>query len=199
MKYLLTLASALLLFVACGSDDNSTTPSGPSTDSEASRAVMIYMAAENNLTVIDIANNSGHRYLKEDLKEIGVPKIVFTFANSWTFGNLMGYEDFGSAFFRKNISEMTEEEREEKDPYYYLEKNRTELAARLSAYLIHGDSDMTIPLPSSVRLQRALAEVLGEEKVFFRIEPGMGHASDPLYATPILEEIDAFIRSSNGK
>ena len=137
--------------------------------------------------------------LKEDLKEIGVPKIVFTFANSWTFGNLMGYEDFGSAFFRKNISEMTEEEREEKDPYYYLEKNRTELAARLSAYLIHGDSDMTIPLPSSVRLQRALAEVLGEEKVFFRIEPGMGHASDPLYATPILEEIDAFIRSSNGK
>ena len=97
--------------------------------------------------------------LKEDLKEIGVPKIVFTFANSWTFGNLMGYEDFGSAFFRKNISEMTEEEREEKDPYYYLEKNRTELAARLSAYLIHGDSDMTIPLPSSVRLQRALAEL----------------------------------------
>lgn len=70
MKYLLTLATALLLFVACGSDDNSTTPSGPSTDTEAARAVMIYMAAENNLTVINIANNSGHRYLKEDLKEI---------------------------------------------------------------------------------------------------------------------------------
>ena len=133
--------------------------------------------------------------LEEDLKAIGLPKLVFTFANSWTFGNLMGYEDYGSAFFRKNISQMTEAELNERDPLFYLEKNSRELSGRLDAYLIHGDSDITIPLPSSIRLEKAFAETLGEEHVFLRIESGMGHASDPLYKDAVLAEVDEFIKS----
>ncbi len=133
--------------------------------------------------------------LSADLKEIGLPKLVFTLANSWTFGNLMGYEDFGSTFFHKNISEMTETERNERDPLYYLTKNREEISKRLNAYLIHGDSDMTIPLPSSIRLEKAFTDAMGKDRVFLRIEPGMGHASDPLYREDILTEIDGYIRS----
>lgn len=59
MKYLLTLASVLLLFSACSKDDSDTA------DTKASRAVMIYMAGENNLTL-----NNNIRYLNNDLKEI---------------------------------------------------------------------------------------------------------------------------------
>ena len=61
MKYLLILVSALTLITACSHDDESE----PFTEKKATRAVMIYMAGENSLTV-----NNGVRYLSEDLEEI---------------------------------------------------------------------------------------------------------------------------------
>ena len=62
MKYLLTLISTLLLFASCEKKEDD----GPVfTKKEASRAVMIYMAGENNLTA-----TGGVRYLKNDLDEI---------------------------------------------------------------------------------------------------------------------------------
>lgn len=60
MKYLLTLASVLLLFSACSSDDTA-----DFTNTKSTRAVMVYMAGENSLT---LTNNN--RFLNNDLKEI---------------------------------------------------------------------------------------------------------------------------------
>ncbi len=60
MKYILTLMSALLLFVSCDDGDNSG-------NQKASRAVLIYMAGENNLTYHP---TSGTKTLKFDLEEI---------------------------------------------------------------------------------------------------------------------------------
>ena len=60
MKHLLALVAVLLLFSACSKEDSS-----DMADAKASRAVMIYMAGENNLTV-----NDGKRYLHLDLEEI---------------------------------------------------------------------------------------------------------------------------------
>lgn len=50
-----------------------------------------------------------------------------------------------------------------------------------------------VPLASSQRLYSCLAEVLGQDHVSFRIEPNMGHASDPLYADTVLSEIDEWM------
>jgi len=61
MKYFLSLISAILLFTACSKDDD-----GPAFErTKASRAVLIFMAGENNLTY-----DSGHRFLKDDLLEM---------------------------------------------------------------------------------------------------------------------------------
>lgn len=60
MKHLLTLIVSLLLLTACNNDDQS-----PSPQPKATRAVMVYMAGENNLTV-----HNSIRYLQNDLKEI---------------------------------------------------------------------------------------------------------------------------------
>jgi len=61
MKYVLSFISAMLLFTACSKDDD--VPAFERT--KATRAVLIYMAAENNLTY-----NNGIRFMKNDLEEI---------------------------------------------------------------------------------------------------------------------------------
>lgn len=61
MRYLFILLSALTLMTACSHDDES----DPVTDKKATRAVMIYMAGENNLT-----EYQGVKYLSKDLDEI---------------------------------------------------------------------------------------------------------------------------------
>ena len=77
--------------------------------------------------------------------------------------------------------------------FYYLEKNAAELG-ELSVYLIHGDADITVPIPSSNRLYEACCSTLGEDSIQYRVVPDMGHASDPLYSDEILSEIDAFLQ-----
>jgi len=60
MKYFLTLIGTLLLMTACHKNDDP-----DFTELTATRAVLIYMAGENNLTI-----TSGTRYLQYDLEEI---------------------------------------------------------------------------------------------------------------------------------
>ena len=60
MKYFLTLIGTLLLMTACHKNDDS-----DFTELTATRAVLIYMSGENNLTV-----ESGIRYLQYDMDEI---------------------------------------------------------------------------------------------------------------------------------
>lgn len=130
--------------------------------------------------------------LDADLKEIGLSRLFFNLANGWVKGNLDGYEDFASFWLRRNISEMTPEERQAADPFWYLEKNWADLQD-LAVWLIHGDADITVPIPSSNRLYASMGEVLDPERVVYRVVPHMGHASDPLYADSILAEIEAWM------
>ena len=131
--------------------------------------------------------------LDDDLKAIGLPRIVYTLANNWMIGKIDGYEDFASYWFRKNVSEMSEGERNAMDPYYYIDKNR-DVVSELSVWMIHGDCDMTIPYLSSVRLYNHLSEIIDQDDIHFTLEPDMGHASDPLYSDDILSQIDDFIK-----
>jgi len=65
MKYLLTLMSVLLMFAACNKDDDNKPNEPDFTKVKAKRAIMIYMAGENNMTVY-----SGFRALQEDIAEM---------------------------------------------------------------------------------------------------------------------------------
>lgn len=132
----------------------------------------------------------------EDWEELGIPKPVRDIANSWASPDLlMGYEDFESAWFRKNVSEMTEEERNVYDPHYYIGKNSLE---GLDVWIIHGDADITVPYLHSTRLYDELAAKLGEDRVSLTIVPGMGHASDKLYSDEVLAQIEAFLAEHLG-
>ena len=96
-----------------------------------------------------------------------------------------------SYWHRKNISAMTREELSECDPHYYIEKNDL---TGLAAWIIHGDADITVPYLHSERLASTLTEKLGADKVSYELVPGMGHASDPLYAEEVLDRLDAFMK-----
>lgn len=61
MKYFFTLLGTLLLIVSCHKDD-----APEFTKQKAERAVMIYMAGENNLT----KSGNGKRYLNSDIQEM---------------------------------------------------------------------------------------------------------------------------------
>jgi len=129
---------------------------------------------------------------KQDWKQLGIPEIVVSIANSWADKkSLEGFEDMDSYWHRKNISAMTREELSECDPNYYIEKNDL---TGLSAWIIHGDADITVPYLHSERLARKLTEKLGADKVSYELVPGMGHASDPLYAEAVLDRLDAFMK-----
>ena len=168
-------------------------------DDEFNDLPFIGQTEENNPSARTdvLINYYGHVEMNDsaaDLKAIGLPKPVYMIANNWMIGKTGGYEDFASYLLRKNVSEMTQDERNAVEPSYYLEKNASELSERLAAWTIHGDCDITVPLPVSQRLQERLEPILGENAQL-RVEPGMGHASDPLYADDILAEVDEFIRA----
>lgn len=128
----------------------------------------------------------------EEWKELGIPGVVWDIANGWVSGDaLEGFEDIHSFWYRKNVSEMTPEEYAVTDPYHYIDENDL---SGLSAWIIHGDCDITVPYLQSEKLAERLSEKLGEDAVSYHLIPGMGHASDPLYSDEILGQIDEFLR-----
>ena len=126
-----------------------------------------------------------------DWKLLGIPRFIITLANSWIEGdNLMGFESVESFWARKNFSEMTAEEKAVLDPYTYLAENDVR---DLAVWIIHGDCDITVPYVESLRIAEAYQQ-LGAKAVKVHLVPGMGHASDPLYADEILSGLDTFLQ-----
>ncbi|MDO5107469.1 MAG: alpha/beta hydrolase [Coriobacteriaceae bacterium] len=126
-----------------------------------------------------------------DWEQLGIPQVVLDVANSWASPDLlMGYEDFESAWFRRNVSEMTPEEKAVYDPHAYIDANDL---SGLSVWIIHGDADITVPYLHSTRLAEHLSQKLGEDAVSLTLVPGMGHASDPLYSDEVLEGLESYL------
>ena len=132
----------------------------------------------------------------DDWKALGIPRVVVRLASSWLDHSLIeGYESFDSYWMRKNISEMSKEEFDATDIYTYLKKNDL---TDLSAWLIHGDCDITVPVVESERLFAALQEKDGIGEVEFQVVHGMGHASDPLYSDELLSQLKDFMDRNLG-
>lgn len=132
--------------------------------------------------------------IQKDLAAIGLPGFIYQIANSWISADEMeGFDSFESYWLRKNVSEMTPEERAVSDPYTYIEKNLPGNSG-LSVWIVHGDCDITVPCPQSDRLNEKLAGILGADRVTYRMIPDMGHASDPLYSDDELGLLEAYLR-----
>lgn len=131
-----------------------------------------------------------------DWEALGIPDIVYRVANSWISGDVLsGYENVESFWMRKNTSEMTEKEMSCIDPHHYIKKN--ELTG-LSAYIVHGDCDITVPYLHSERLYEALRGKLGDDSTVFHLVPGMGHAADSLYSDEMLADLKHYLDEKLG-
>ena len=131
----------------------------------------------------------------EDWKALGIPPVIFSIANSWLTGDtLQGFETVESFWNRKNVSEMTAEELAVIDPYTYLYENDL---SDLAVWIVHGDCDITVPYVESERIAEAFRQQ-SAKAVELQIIPGMGHASDPLYADELLAPLADFMREQLG-
>ena len=129
-----------------------------------------------------------------DWKELGIPRAVIDIANSWIDKSaLEGYSSVEAYWLRKEIDEMSEEERNAFDPHWYLDENLSP-ESRPAVLIVHGDCDITVPYLQSKRLYDHLVRKIGEERTEFLLVPGMGHAADMLYSDEMLAKVDAFIQ-----
>ena len=131
--------------------------------------------------------------MTDDFNTLGIPQIVCDIGNYWISDDvLQGFESLESLWRRKNLSEMTPQELAYSDPYTYINKNINK-NTDLAVWIIHGDCDITVPYLQSQRLYNKLTELMGTDRVVFQLMPGMGHASDPLYADDVLAQIKTFM------
>lgn len=131
----------------------------------------------------------------KDIAEIGLPSKIYQIANSWAnAGVTQGFENVESFWMRKNLSEMTEEERAVINPHTYIEENLTP-DSDLSVWIVHGDCDITVPYLQSSRLNDKLTGILGADRVTYRLVPNMGHASDPLYSDEELGLLETYLKN----
>ena len=131
---------------------------------------------------------------QKDLAAIGLPKFIYQIANSWISADDMeGFGSFESYGLRKDVSQMTAEELAVSDPYTYIEKNLPG-NRDLSVWIVHGDCDITVPYLQSERLSGRLGDLLGADRVTFRLVPNMGHAGDPLYSGEELGLLEAYLK-----
>jgi len=156
--------------------------------------------AENVSAKVDVVvNYYGHIDnigADADWAQLGIPQAVLDIANSWITGDvLQGYDDIQSFWNRKNVSEMTQEEYAVGDPHHYIQNNDL---TGLSIWIVHGDSDLTVPYLQSERLAAELRERLGDGAVSYHLIPGMGHASDPLYSDELLGQLKDYLDQTMG-
>lgn len=141
--------------------------------------------------LVDYYGHIDNEGAKEDWKVLEIPDLVLNIANSWVRGDVLeGYENVESFWMRKNISEMSQEEKQIADPHWYIDQNDL---TGLNAWIIHGDADITVPVLQSVRLAEHLERKKGIGNVELTIVPGVGHAGDMLYSDDVLEKLKEYL------
>jgi acetyl esterase/lipase len=131
----------------------------------------------------------------EQYKEIGIPKLIRWLADGWLNDITKGTDanSVEEVWIGKNAEDMTEEERETYGvPYYARENWNTN--TDLKVVILHGDADITVPYLQSENFAKLSEELLGENRVSYRLMHNYGHAADGFYSDEtidwILEEVD---------
>jgi acetyl esterase/lipase len=131
----------------------------------------------------------------EQFEEIGIPKLIRWLADGWlndiTKGT--GANSVEEVWIGKNAEDMTEEELETYGVPYYARENWN-ANTDLKVVILHGDADITVPYLQSENFAKLAGELLGEDRVSYRLMHNYGHAADGFYSDEtidwILEEVD---------
>lgn len=131
----------------------------------------------------------------DDWKQLGIPLFIIDIANSWLHTDVLeGYSDVESFWLRKETGEMTNDELEASNLYYYVEKNLDDKSS-IKFWIAHGDCDLTVPIMQSERFYSALCDAIGEDNVTFKVVHTAGHAGDIMYSEKELSQIKEYLNS----
>ena len=133
--------------------------------------------------------------MSPDFRALKIPPWINTLANAGLSVKEMkqsGFTRFDDFFIRKKTMEMTPEERASYSPVSYVPFLKPD---ELSVIIVHGDTDITVPLLQSKRLEQALSTVLGEERLRAIYPHGRKHADDRLFTDAFLGQLDSQIKA----
>lgn len=132
--------------------------------------------------------------MSPDFRALQIPPWINKLANAGLYVKEMrqsGFSRFEDFFIRKVTSEMTPEERAAYSPVSYVPSLKPDA---LSVIIVHGDTDITVPVLQSKRLEQALSAVLSEDRLLAIYPHGRKHADDRLYTDAFLEQLDRQIK-----
>ncbi len=146
-------------------------------------------------TLIDYYGVVDMAHVEADWEEVGLPYIVYRIANNWAMGYMkeVGATTIEGAWIGKEFSEMTQEEIDACTPLYYLQLH-ADLNRDLNVWICHGNSDITVPVPQSVRLY-TLAQEVGCRQTVIDLIDNARHADDRCYYDEELAKVDAFLQN----
>ena len=132
--------------------------------------------------------------MEDDYRELRIPKIVRWAASLWLQGAIKdtGYEDVESYWMRKDVKTLTEDEKNNYSPLYYIEKNLTEKNSP-DILIWHGDADLDVPYLQSERLNALLTRTVEADKVEFKLFHNYKHAADQLYSDENLGALKEYL------
>ena len=128
-------------------------------------------------------------------KELDMPGFIVTMSNMWLMDMMKDYPQYESwedLWLGKNMTEMTEEEKQAFTPAYYVRKNLND-RTDLKVMIWHGDADITVPRTQSEMIYDAYRETIGDGNVQIRIFRNYKHASDKFYTDENLSELEAYL------
>lgn len=131
---------------------------------------------------------------QEQFREQKIPKVVTSIAASWGWKELWesGYDSFEEVWLDRKIDEMSEDELNRTKPAWYAQKN-LDADSDLSILIWHGDADITVPYQQSEELAETMTNILGEDRVSYRLFHNYCHADDLFYSDEALEQVKMFI------
>ena len=126
---------------------------------------------------------------------IYVPGVIDAVANAWLTEALKDYPEFESVedlWLRKNIKNLTAEERQVFLPAYYIQKNFGP-DSDLDVLIWHGDADITVPWTQSQHLYERLCSVIGEDRVSLRYFHNCKHAAEKMFSDESLGQLKEYL------
>ena len=128
--------------------------------------------------------------MEEEFEQMGIPSLIRTLSAGWVNVHLKGtgYSDVEEYWLRKNFADMTAEERQQCEPFWYMEKNLSR-DTDLHALIWYGGSDITVPCTSGEHMAYLMKGLAGSDKVWYENFPTYLHAADSYYSDENLGRI----------
>ena len=137
--------------------------------------------------VCDFTNNVS------DLREDGVPKLVYNIANSWAAPATGEYDFIEEAFLHRHLSDMSSDEIQKLSPAYYAAENLRGTPIS-GIWIAHGGADITVSKRQSLRLLEACENAGAAVDIKYRELPKCKHADDRFYTDEELSEVEEYIK-----